>query len=188
MRRLVDRFGEQAVVCGTLTDLKSLIGDVTRELGFDHFALLHHASLNSIAAPPGLVRIDNYPEGWAAELLKAGLAADDPVHVASRRVNTGFAWAEIGAIIPLTSRHRTILSRSRHFGIGEGFTVPVNVPQEPAGSCSFATRRGRDVLRRIVRLLVRGLTMLHDCCSIRLTTDRGTPRTQRYGNGPRLQG
>ena len=42
----------------------------------------------------------------------------------------------------LDARERALLERSRHFGIGDGFTVPVNVPGEPAGSCSFAVRLG----------------------------------------------
>lgn len=146
MKRLVDRFGAEASSCTTIGQLRSLLADVTLELGFAHFALLHHASLSIPGA--GFVRIDNYPEGWTEELLNSELAVDDPVHVASRRVNTGFAWAELGSIIPLSRRHRTILSRSGHFGIGEGFTVPVNVPGEPAGSCSFAVDQGRDLPRQ----------------------------------------
>jgi LuxR family quorum-sensing system transcriptional regulator CciR len=31
------------------------------------------------------------------------------------------------------------------FGIGDGFTVPVNIPGEPAGSCSFAVRTGAEL-------------------------------------------
>jgi LuxR family quorum-sensing system transcriptional regulator CciR len=42
----------------------------------------------------------------------------------------------------LSSRHRQILLRSHRFGLGEGFTVPANVPGEPGGSCSFAVRHG----------------------------------------------
>lgn len=143
MKRLVDRFAAEASSCTALEQLRSILSDVCTELGFEHFALLHHASISNGGS--NLVRIDNYPEGWADELQKSGLANDDPVHIASRRVNTGFAWSDLDGIIPLTRRHRAILSRSGHFGIGEGFTVPVNVPQEPAGSCSFAVRRHRDL-------------------------------------------
>src|SRR3546814_17441559 len=32
----------------------------------------------------------------------------------------------------------TTLFRSREYGVGDGFTVPANVPGEPSGSCSFA--------------------------------------------------
>ncbi|NUQ17197.1 MAG: LuxR family transcriptional regulator [Sphingomonas sp.] len=139
MRRLADRFGDEAASCASLAQLRILLADASRELGFDHFALLHHASLGS---PRGeYVRIDNYPEGWVTELLSSGLAIDDPVHLASRNINTGFAWDEVGSIIRLTRQHKSILARSRRFGIGSGFTVPANVPGEPSASCSFAVRR-----------------------------------------------
>jgi len=60
--------------------------------------------------------------------------------VCTANINPGFAWDEVGGIIRLTSRHKWILARSRRFGLGSGFTVPANVPGEPSGSCSFATR------------------------------------------------
>ena len=47
----------------------------------------------------------------------------------------------------LEPRQRGILEASRDHGLGEGFTVPVNVPGEPAGSCSFAVRRGKSLPR-----------------------------------------
>lgn len=139
MRRLVDRFGEEAASCASLAQLRDLLADASRDLGFDHFALLHHASLGGLSGK--YVRIDNYPEGWVSELLSSGLAADDPVHLASQHINTGFLWEEVGSIIPLSDRHKSILSRSRRFGLGSGFTVPANVPGEPSASCSFAVRR-----------------------------------------------
>lgn len=143
MRRLSDRFAEAAEACADLPQLGALLGDVTRELGFDYFALLDHSSLT--AAHRGLVRIDNYPEDWVEELLASGLPPDDPVHVASRRSNNGFGWCELGSLIKLERRHRNILARSRHHGLGGGFTVPANVPGEPSASCSFAVRVGHEL-------------------------------------------
>lgn len=113
---------------------------MTAELGFRYFALLHHASLR--AASKTLVRIDNYPSAWAEELVAEGLAHDDPVHRASARTHLGFTWETLGELIPLSARHRGILERSARFGLGAGFTVPVNIPGEPGGSCSFVARRG----------------------------------------------
>jgi LuxR family transcriptional regulator, quorum-sensing system regulator CciR len=139
--RLVDIFEAEAHRCASTADLRRLLEDVTRELGFRYFALLHHASLRSNSAP--LVRIDNYPSGWEHELVSRDLVADDPVHHASVRTNIGFAWTSLGALLPLNPRQHRILRESGRFGIGEGFTVPANVPGEPSGSCSFATRRGR---------------------------------------------
>lgn len=91
------------------------------------------------------MRLDNYPASWAAEHETQGYAADDPVHLAAGRTNIGFAWAELGELIPVTPRHREILERSARHGIGAGFTVPANVPGEPGGSCSFAVRVGEAV-------------------------------------------
>jgi LuxR family quorum-sensing system transcriptional regulator CciR len=139
--RLIDQFEEQAQLCTTDQDLRRLLELVTFELGFHYFALLHHRSLRS--ASPRLVRIDNYPREWEEELVGEGLASDDPVHIASGRTNIGFAWEELGALLPLNGRHREILARSNRHGIGAGFTVPANIPGEPGGSCSFAVRRGR---------------------------------------------
>ena len=42
------------------------------------------------------------------------------------------------AMIPLTAADRRVLSLGRDQGIGDGFTVPANVPGEALGSCSFA--------------------------------------------------
>ena len=139
--RLIDQFDERAGRCTSQAELAALLGDAVRELDFDHFALLHHASLRAGGA--GLIRLDNYPSGWSLELVASGFAVDDPVHLACGRTNIGFAWGQLGALVPLTSRHRQILARSARHGLGEGFTVPANVPGEPGGSCSFAVRQGR---------------------------------------------
>ena len=139
--RLIDQFEERARDCESGSELRGLVEDAARELGFDYFALLHHASLRSGGA--NLIRIDNYPAAWEEELVANDLVADDPVHLASGRTNIGFSWEELGTLLQLTRRHRHILERSGRFGIGPGFTVPANVPGEPSGSCSFAVRRGR---------------------------------------------
>lgn len=143
MRRISDSFAEAAQCCPGLPQLRTLLGDITRELGFDYFALLDHASLRGHKAP--LVRIDNYPRAWVQEVVERGYAPDDPVHLASRRTNAGFGWCELGSLITLERRHRKILARSRRFGLGPGLTVPANVPGEPSASCSFAVRAGREV-------------------------------------------
>jgi LuxR family quorum-sensing system transcriptional regulator CciR len=148
MRRLSDRFVEAAEGCAHLPQLAALLGDAALELGFQHFALVDHSSLTAPSA--GFVRIDNYPPSWAEEILARGYAADDPVHLASRRANTGFRWRDLPGLLPLERRHRRILSRSRLHGLGTGFTVPANVPGEPGASCSFAVRKGRELpLKRL---------------------------------------
>lgn len=157
MRRLADRFGESAGKCASFGELRSMVTEVSGELGFDYFALLHHASLTSPGA--AFVRIDNYPADWVAELVGRGWLRHDPVHLASRRANAGFAWTELDLLIRLGREQRLILERSRDFGIGGGVTVPVNVPGEPSGSCSFAVRSGAELPRH--RLLCAELIGAH---------------------------
>jgi LuxR family quorum-sensing system transcriptional regulator CciR len=143
MRRLGDRFADAARSCPDLPQLGALLTDVTRELGFDFFALIDHASL--AGAGGHLVRLDNYPEAWVEEFLARGYAGDDPVHLACRRTNMGFGWCELSKLIKLERRHRQILAHSRRFGLGAGLTVPANVPGEPHASCSFAVRVGSEL-------------------------------------------
>lgn len=157
MKRLVDRFAECATACADLGQLRTLVDDAARELGFRYFALLHHSSLG--APDAGRMRIDNYPEAWVEEMRSRHLAPHDPVHSASRKASSGFSWHDIGSIIPLGDRQLRILTRSRHFGIGAGFTVPANVPGEPSGSCSFAVRAGAELPHR--RLMCAELVGAH---------------------------
>ena len=146
MRRLADRFGEAAANCASLSELQALITDASHDLGFHYFALLHHASLTTGAQP--YIRIDNYPAEWVAELIHGNLGRHDPVHLASRRAAAAFPWADLQSFIPLGRDQQRILERSRQFGLGDGFTIPVNVPGEPSGSCSFAVRGGQDLPRQ----------------------------------------
>jgi LuxR family quorum-sensing system transcriptional regulator CciR len=138
--RLIDVFEAKAALCRCDRDLATLLEDATRELGFTFFALLHHSSL--VSGAPGLIRLDTYPEGWEKELAGRELIGADPVHHASVRTNIGFAWAELAAMVPIGRQQREVLERAKRFDIGDGFTVPVNIPGEPAGSCSFAVRCG----------------------------------------------
>jgi len=141
--RLIDQFEAEAGLCADDRDLRSLLERVTRELGFDYFALLHHASLTS--PRPQLIRIDTYPSGWGEELAAHDLIGADPVHRACARTNIGFAWPELPALVTIDRRGREIFERAVRFGIGDGFTIPVNVPGEPAGSCSFAVPPGAEL-------------------------------------------
>lgn len=166
MRRLAERFGEAARTCATVAQLRDLVADVSAELGFDHFALLHHGSLLHPAR--SYIRIENYPAEWVSEILGNGLAPHDPVHQASRRSNIAFEWSEVGQLIRLGTKQKEILKRSRFFGLGDGLTIPVNVPGEPAGSCSFAVRAGRELPRK--RLMCAELIGAHAFRSARRLT------------------
>jgi hypothetical protein len=139
----VQNFEQAARQCSSEGDLRCHIDAATHDLGFDHFALLRHGSLRT--PKHDLCRLDSYPVAWSHELTKRGLVGADPVHHASMRSNIGFAWAELPQLVIIGRRGREILNLAPQFGIGDGFTVPANVPGEPSGSCSFAVRPGRDL-------------------------------------------
>jgi LuxR family quorum-sensing system transcriptional regulator CciR len=140
MRRLTDRFAEGARSCGTLLELKRLIDDAVRDLGFRFFALLHHRGM--VARGGRYVRLDNYPEAWVGEWVANRFWVHDPVHVASHRTDSPFTWSSLAKMISLSAQQRAILHRSRSFGIGRGFTIPLSALGEARASCSFAVECG----------------------------------------------
>jgi len=123
----------------------ALMSDVTTELGFSYFALIHHADLSR--ATPGIVHLDNYPPVWAEHFIRNQLYMDDPILHASSRTNVGFPWSAVPRMIRMTRRQHRILSGGAREGLGEGYTVPANIPGERMGSCSFVTKRGRSLPR-----------------------------------------
>lgn len=122
--------------CLSFPDLSHLLQMTCDEMGFSYFALLHHRSL--VEESPSLVRIENYPRAWAAELIANHDPQADPVHEAACRINIAFTWDRLDQIIRLGAGQRRLLERARIQGLGCGLTIPANVPGEPSGSCSFA--------------------------------------------------
>lgn len=129
-------------VCDTTSedDLAAALDVIVKELGFSYFALTHHVDVRT--APASAIRLHNYPADWVEYYDENGLGISDPVHRASHVTSVGFAWSQIPAMIALTARDREILVQGGAQGIGDGFTVPANVPGESNGSCSFANPSG----------------------------------------------
>jgi LuxR family transcriptional regulator, quorum-sensing system regulator CciR len=121
-------------------ELSDALSVVTRELGFTYFALSHHVDVRR--APQPAIRLLNYPEEWIQYYDDNSLGISDPVHRASHVTSVGFAWSDIPKMIGLTPRDHEILARGEAQGIGNGFTIPANVPGETHGSCSFANPAG----------------------------------------------
>ncbi len=121
-------------------DLAAAMMRITRHLGFDHFALAHHVDLR--AARGEAILLHDYPSAWVEYYEANRLGVSDPVHRASHVTSVGFCWSRIPAMIPLTAADHRTLVLGREQGIGDGFTVPANVPGEAHGSCSFALGTG----------------------------------------------
>jgi LuxR family quorum-sensing system transcriptional regulator CciR len=126
----------------SLTELACLLGETVPRLGFDHYALVHHVDL---AGPPrGAVHLDNYPVNWRREFIEARYYVDDPVHVACRRHARPFFWRDLPQLLPLNRRQVAMLADGRDAGLADGLTVPIHLPGDVPGSCTFAVR-GREV-------------------------------------------
>ena len=127
----------------TEVELADALAIVTREMGFTYFALTHHVDMRRAAQPA--IRLHNYPEEWVQYYDDHSLGVSDPVHRASHMTSVGFAWSEIPRMIALTPHDLEVLIRGEAKGIGDGFTVPANVPGETHGSCSFANPTGKAI-------------------------------------------
>jgi len=135
LRHLTDT-SDEAELAGALTA-------VAHELGFSYFALTHHVDIRRAAQPT--IRLHNYPDDWVEYYDDNRLALSDPVHRASHLTSVGFVWSDLPRMIELTSRDREFMLKAEGQGIGDGFTVPANVPGESNGSCSFANPKGRAI-------------------------------------------
>jgi len=139
-------FVERFQRAGDVDTLRDNLEDFTRHIGFKHFAMGHHVDL--IRPPEDAIRLSNYARSWTELALDKGYYLDDPIHFASTKTVVGFLWRDIGKLIALTDRHRLILQLAqRHGGLGGGFTVPVHLPGEYSGTCSFGTATPKTLRR-----------------------------------------
>jgi LuxR family quorum-sensing system transcriptional regulator CciR len=124
-------------------ELADALEIVSRELGFTYFALTHHVDIRRAVQPA--IRLHNYPGDWVEYYDEHSLGVSDPVHRASHVTSVGFAWSEIPRMIAMTPGDHQILANGERRGIGDGFTIPANVPGESNGSCSFANPKGTPI-------------------------------------------
>jgi DNA-binding CsgD family transcriptional regulator len=136
MRTIVQEFVRQVTAATNANDLFAALHATSTEMGFEYFALSHHVDM--ARAGSHAIRLHNYPTKWADYYDSNALGLSDPVHRASHVTNIGFVWSNMQAMIPLTVDDRRVLALGREQGVGDGFTVPANVPGESHGSCSFA--------------------------------------------------
>lgn len=127
-------------------ELAQVLTEMTERLGYDYFALTHHVDWGR--RPPHAFRLHNYPAAWVDYFDAHNLGGADPVQRASERTQAAFHWARVPKIIAMTRQDHAIRDLAAAHGMGDGFTVPANVPGEIHGSCSFAVARGRALPRR----------------------------------------
>jgi len=187
----VQAFVDKARSLRRPSELRGLLADITNEMGFDYFALMHHVDLSGYTEAlthmeqGELVALGTYPESWIEHYIADNIVANDPVLLASHRTNMGFCWSEIPALIPVTQAHREIRERTIKAGIGDGFTVPAHVPGEANGSCNFAMARGRALPRDSLKVaqLIGGFAFQ----AARAMVFNAYPKARRPQKGPLTQ-
>jgi len=127
----------------SIEELHVLLSATARNLGFDYFALVHYVNIYQTDAD--VVHIFDFPKAWTDLVDKQGYFTDDPVLIACQKSGAPFRWDEVPKLIKLTERQEEIFRAAEHAGIGDGFTVPVHIPGEYMGCCSFSTRAGREI-------------------------------------------
>ena len=139
----VQTFVREANRVSDIPSLRSLLEDTVTSLGFDYFALLHHVDLKRTASD--FVRLVHYPQSWKEMSAKQDYYSDDPILAVSQKSVTPFLWTDVPRLIALSPRQEEILHGAQLAGIGNGVTVPINIPGEFSGSCSFSMRTGREI-------------------------------------------
>ena len=136
--RDVQTFARAANEVCSIEELSGLLASAVREIGFEYYALGHHVNV----VTGMLLQIGNYPEAWMATVRAREYISDDPVLMACQTSVAGFRWSAVATLLSLSKRQEQILLEASRAGLGDGFTVPVHIPGECAGSCSFAVRAG----------------------------------------------
>lgn len=143
----VQQFIELSKEVQSPADLQGLMDGITREMGFDHFALIHHVDLTPFDTrldhmeQGEMIALITYPNHWIEHYIANDIVSNDPILIASQRTAVGFAWSEVPKLIEETPAHRKITAQTRKAGILNGYTVPANVPGEANGSANFAMSR-----------------------------------------------
>lgn len=145
--------GPRNLICLTLTDavvgalravttrdeLVSLTEAITREMGFRHYALIHHDDLRS--GRPDRVDLKNYPAAITDRLIGQQRYRRDPVIRGCIFADSAFLWSDLHRFIHLNRQDRTSFELGAREGLNEGITVPYVRLGDRMGSCTFAGMR-----------------------------------------------
>ena len=148
--KLADEFVLAVAAAATPAELFDALLAISTAMGFSYFALAHHVDVARMGAHA--IRLHNYPDQWAEHYDRNALGVSDPVHRVSHLTCVGFRWSHMSRYIALTPRDRQTLAQGSEQGIGDGFTVPANIPGEVNGSCSFANPAGRMLDEQVLPL------------------------------------
>ncbi|MFQ3666914.1 MAG: autoinducer binding domain-containing protein, partial [Sphingomonadaceae bacterium] len=128
----------------TLDEIGGLLSKATRSFEFDHFAMTQRYGLRIDNSP---VQLTDYPDEWVDFLRSGSFWADDPVLAACQRSVAPFAWDDLSSMLNLTARQQEYMQAAASQGLETGWTVPIHIPGEASGLCSFVLSSRRDIPR-----------------------------------------
>lgn len=132
----------------TRAELAGFMDAITRELGFRHYALIHHDNL--CGDPADRVKLLDYPAAIEDRIIAQGTWRRDPVMRACIFAQRAFRWSELPDIITMDRRDCDSFAHGAQAGLNEGITVPCWALGERMGSCTFAgTRTPKSVARQL---------------------------------------
>ncbi len=140
----VQSFVRAVKAAKSLEEIGQHLSEATREFAFDHFALTQRYGLRIEGAP---VQLTDYPTDWIQLLETGGYWANDPVLAACQKTVTPFDWADIGTMIDLTPKQSGYMRVAAKQGLARGWTVPIHIPGEATGLCSFVLSTDRAMPR-----------------------------------------
>lgn len=117
-----------------LESISATLSDATRRFRFDHFAMVQRINSRLSLAP---VRLSDFPADWVELLLSSDYYVHDPVLVAVEKSVAPFSWADLPQIVNMTKHHHSYMKSAHKQGLSQGYTVPIHVPGEASGLCSF---------------------------------------------------
>jgi hypothetical protein len=104
------------------SDLVGLMEAVAREMGFRHYALIHHDDLR--VPRPDRIDIRDYPAIVAERLISQNRYRRDPVIRGCIFADSAFLWSDLARIICLDRKDIRSLEFGAREGLNEGITVP----------------------------------------------------------------
>lgn len=134
--RLIEQHAKLVRAARSDVEILARTCDAVAELGFNRLAILHAQWFTC----PGsrMIFVHNFRE-WGHIFVDRRYYRRDPALLMSQRTNRPFTWAEMQRRYPPDRMQKRILREAGHHGLRVGFTVPMSVPGEPSGCCSFAT-------------------------------------------------
>jgi LuxR family quorum-sensing system transcriptional regulator CciR len=126
----------------SLEGISDVLSDATRRFRFDHFAMVQRVNSRLATSP---VQLSDYPDQWVELLTSGDYYVHDPVLVAVEKSVAPFSWEDLPSMVKMTKHHFSYMKSAQAQGLTRGYTVPIHVPGQASGLCSFVTAGDKEL-------------------------------------------